>query len=161
MIRNQIETVVGLMTSVPPVAPETEGTAPNFFYGTRNELNLLADNAQFPCVFMYTLQPATLEFQLNNSINDTYSLYLEFLFLTEFGEFTSQNEVYINQALAMAKEFMIRLKDYRADGVRRFFKVKSGDKAKSMPVYNKFNANTTGVNLTITLNTLYNDQLCF
>ncbi|MDB5140497.1 MAG: hypothetical protein JWR12_2413 [Mucilaginibacter sp.] len=45
-IRNQIEAVVQTLTG-----------APTFVYGTVNELNQLADDASFPCVFMYPLQP--------------------------------------------------------------------------------------------------------
>jgi len=42
-IRNQIEAVVQTLTG-----------NPMFIYGTANELNLLADDATFPCVFMHT-----------------------------------------------------------------------------------------------------------
>ena len=44
-IRNQIEAVTQLLTA-----------QPNFIYGTVNEINQLADDASFPCVFMYPLQ---------------------------------------------------------------------------------------------------------
>jgi len=45
-IRNQIEAITQTLTE-----------QPTFIYGTVNEINSLADDASFPCVFMYPLQP--------------------------------------------------------------------------------------------------------
>ena len=144
-IRNQIEAIV-----------QTLSVIPTFVYGTANELNLLADDASFPCVFMYPLQPIDVSPQVNGSVDNTFSIYLEFLFKTDFDQFTSDNETYINQALSLANEFIVKASKYReAEG--RYFRIKAGDKAKCLPVYNKFDVNTTGVNLTISLATMYFD----
>ena len=67
-IRNQIEAII-----------QTLNSAPTFVYGTINELNLLADDASFPCVFMYPLQPINVSPQVNGSVDNTFSIYLEFL----------------------------------------------------------------------------------
>lgn len=142
-IRNQIEAITQLLTG-----------QPNFIYGTVNEINQLADDASFPCVFMYPLQPIDVSPQINGSVDNSFSVYLEFLYKTEFDQYTSDNEAYVNQALHMANEFIVKASTYReADG--RYFKIKAGDKAKCMPVYNKFDVNSTGVNLAITLSTMY------
>ena len=144
-IRNQIEAIV-----------QTLSVIPTFVYGTANELNLLADDASFPCVFMYPLQPIDVSPQVNGSVDNTFSIYLEFLFKTDFDQYTSDNETYVNQALALANEFIVKASKYReAEG--RYFRIKAGDKAKCLPVYNKFDVNTTGVNLTISLATMYFD----
>src|SRR5882757_271520 len=143
MIRNQIQSITQTLTA-----------APTFIYGTANELNLLADDTSFPCVFMYPLQPVEVSPQVNGSVDNTFSVYLEFLYKTEFDQFTSDNETYVNQALRLANEFIVKASKYREDE-GRYFKIKAGDKAKSIPVYNKFDVNTTGVNLTITLSTMY------
>lgn len=143
MIRNQIQSIT-----------QTLRTPVTFVYGTANELNLLADDASFPCIFMYPLQPVDLSPQVNGSVDNTFSVYLEFLYKTEFDQYTAENETYVNQALQMANEFIIKAATYR-EGEGRYFKIKAGDKARCLPVYNKFDVNTTGVNLTITLATMY------
>ena len=143
MIRNQIQSIT-----------QTLSAAPTFIYGTANELNLLADDASFPCVFMYPLQPVEVSPQVNGSVDNTFSVYLEFLYKTEFDQYTADNETYVNQALQMANEFIIKASTYR-EGEGRYFKIKAGNKARCLPVYNKFDVNTTGVNLTITLATMY------
>lgn len=147
MIRNQIEAVT-----------QTLSTPVTFVYGSVNELNLLADSASFPCVFMYPLQPIDVSPQVNGSVDNTFSVYLEFLFKTEFDQFTADNETYVEQALALANEFIVKASRYR-EGEGRFFRIKAGDKAKSTPVYNKFDVNSTGVNLSITLATMYYNSI--
>lgn len=142
-IRNQIEAITQTLTE-----------QPTFIFGTVNEINQLADDASFPCVFMYPLQPIDVSPQVNGSVDNTFSVYLEFLYKTEFDQYTSGNEIYVNQALKMANEFIVKASKYR-EGEGRYFKIKAGDKAKCLPVYNKFDANSTGVNLTITLATMY------
>jgi hypothetical protein len=143
-IRNQIDAIVQTLTNTP-----------TFVFGTINELNALADDvATFPCVFMYPLQPIDVSPQINGSVENTFSIYLEFLFKTEFDQYTSDNEMYVNQALSLANEFIVKASKYR-EGDGRYFRVKAGDKAKCLPVYNKFDVNTTGVNLTISLATMY------
>jgi len=142
-IRNQIEAVTQLLTQ-----------QPTFIYGTVNEINQLADDASFPCVFMYPLQPIDVSPQVNGSVDNTFSVYLEFLYKTEFDQYTSGNEDYVNQALRMANEFIVKASKYR-EGDGRYFRIKAGDKAKCLPVYNKFDVNSTGVSLPITLATMY------
>ncbi len=151
-IRNQIQAIV-----------QTINNRPSFVYGTVNELNALADDVNtFPCVFMYPLQPIEIAPHVNGSVENKFSIYLEFLYKTEFDQYTSDNETYVSRALAMANEFIVKAAKYReSDG--RYFRIKPGDKAKSLPVYNKFDANTTGVNLSITLvrrQTKVNQGLC-
>jgi hypothetical protein len=142
-IRNQIEAVAQTLTE-----------QPTFIYGTVNEINQLADDASFPCVFMYPLQPIDVSPQVNGSVDNTFSVYLEFLYKTEFDQYTAGNEDYVNQALRMANEFIVKASKYR-EGEGRYFRVKAGDKAKCMPVYNKFDVNSTGVSLSIALATMY------
>jgi len=142
-IRNQIEAITQTLTGQPA-----------FIYGTVNEINQLADDASFPCVFMYPLQPIGISAQVNGSVDNNFSVYLEFLYKTEFDQYTSDNETYVNQALRMANEFIVKASKYR-EGDGRYFRIKAGDKAKCLPVYNKFDVNSTGVNLTIALSTMY------
>jgi hypothetical protein len=142
-IRNQIEAIAQSLSA-----------QPTFVYGAANELNLLADDASFPVVFMYPLQPIDVSPHVNGSVDNSFSVYLEFLYKTEFDQFTSDNETYVTQALAMANEFIVKASKYR-EGEGRYFRMKTGNKAKCMPVYNKFDVNSTGVNLTITLQTMY------
>jgi hypothetical protein len=146
-IRNQVAAIVQTLTNTP-----------SFVYGTVNELNTLADDAAFPCVFMYPLQPIDVSPQVNGSVDNTFSVYLEFLFKTEFDQYTADNETYVNQARAMANEFIVKAAKYR-EGDGRYFRVKAGDKAKCLPVFKKFDVNSTGVNLTITLATMYFDYI--
>jgi hypothetical protein len=103
---------------------------------------------------MYPLQPVEVSPQINGSVDNTFSVYLEFLYQTEFDQYTSDNEAYVTQALQMANEFIVKASKYR-EGEGRYFRIKAGDKAKCLPVYNKFDVNTTGVSLTITLATMY------
>ena len=121
-IRNQIEAVT-----------RTLSTPVTFIYGTVNELNQLADDASFPCVFMYPLQPIDLSLRVNGSVDNTFPVYLEFLFKTDFDQYTSDNETYINQALSLANEFIVKASKYRG-GNGRYFRIKARDKAKCLPV---------------------------
>jgi len=146
MIRNQIQSVT-----------QTLSTPTTFIYGTANELNLLADGTTYPVVFMYPLQPVEISPQINGSVDNTFSVYLEFLYQTEFDQYSSDNETYVTQALQIANEFIVKAAKYR-EGEGRYFRIKAGDKAKSLPVYNKFDVNTTGVSLTLTLATMYYDS---
>ncbi len=147
-IRNQIQAIV-----------QTLSRQPTFIYGTVNEMNALADDLNsFPCVFMYPLQPIEIAPHINGSVENKFSIYLEFLFKTAFDQYTSDNESYVNQALSMANEFIVKASKYR-EGEGRYFRIKATDKAKSLPVYNKFDVNTTGVNLSITLSTMYFDNI--
>lgn len=145
-IRNQIEAVVQTLTG-----------GPTFIYGTANELNTLADDATFPCVFLYPPQNINLSPQINGSVDNTFSITLDFLFKTDFDQYTADNETYVSQALFMANQFIAKASTYR-EGDGRYFKIKAGDKAKCTPVYNKFDVNTAGVSLTITLATMYFDN---
>jgi hypothetical protein len=146
-IRNQIEAIVQTLTR-----------SPTFVYGTVNELNSLADDVNtFPCVFMYPLQPIDISPQINGSVDNSFSVYLEFLFKTEFDQYTADDETYVNQALSLANEFIVKASKYREDE-GRYFRIKAGDRAKSLPVYNKFDVNTTGISLSITLATMYFDS---
>jgi hypothetical protein len=144
-MRNQIEAVTQSLSA-----------NPSCLYGTEKELNTLADDANFPCIFMYPMQPIVVSPQVNGSVDNVFTLYLEFLYKTEFGQFTAENETYVQQALRMANEFIVKAAKYR-DGDGRYFRIKAGEKAKCLPVYNKFDVNTTGIGLTITLNTMYYD----
>lgn len=145
-IRNQIEAVVQTLTGIP-----------GFGYGTVNELNTLADDAAFPCVFLYPPQAINLSPQINGSVDNSFAITLDFLFKTEFDQYTADNETYVSQALHLANQFIAKASKYR-EGDGRYFKMKAGDKAKCTPVYNKFDVNTTGVSLTITLATMYFDN---
>ncbi len=145
-IRNQIEAIT-----------QTLSTPVTFVYGTANELNQLADDASFPCVFMYPLQPIDVSPHINGSVDNTFAIYLEFLYKTDFDQYTADNETYVNQALMLANEFIVKAAQYR-ESEGRYFRIKAGDKAKSLPVYNKFDVNTTGINLTMNLATMYFDS---
>jgi hypothetical protein len=145
-IRNQIEAIT-----------QTLSTPVTFVYGTANELNLLSDDAVFPVVFLYPLQPIDVSPHINGSVNNVFSIYMEFLFKTEYDQYTSQNETYVSQALALVNEFIVKAATYR-EGEGRYFRIKAGDHAKSLPVYNKFDVNSTGVNLTISLASMYFDS---
>lgn len=146
-IRNQIEAVVQTLTN-----------SPSFLYGTANELNTLADDlTKFPCVFLYPSQTINMSPQINGSVDNTFSVNMEFLFKTEFDQYTADNETYVSQALHLANQFIVKAAKYR-EGDGRYFKIQAGDKAKCTPVYNKFDVNTTGVSLTITLAAMYFDQ---
>jgi hypothetical protein len=142
-IRNQIEAIT-----------QTLSTAVTFVYGTANELNQLADDAVFPVVFMYPLQPIDVSPHVNGSVDNVFSIYIEFLYKTDFDQYTADNETYVTQALSLANEFIVKASTYR-EGDGRYFRIKAGDKAKCLPVYNKFDVNTTGVNLTVSLATMY------
>lgn len=142
-MRNQIEAIV-----------QSFGNRPTFLYGTEKELNELADDTEFPCVMLYPLQPIVLSPHVNGSVHNTFTLYLEFLYKTEFGQYTAENETFIQQALHMANEFLVKAAKYR-DGKGRYFRIKAGEKAKCVPVYNKFDTNTSGVGLTITATLMY------
>jgi hypothetical protein len=141
-IRNQIYNITQSLTGTP-----------GFVYGTANELNQLADDKAFPCVFMYPMQGIELSPAVNGSVSNSFTIYLEFLYQTEFAQYTANNETYVTQALQLANQFLVKAAHYQ-EGETRYFKVMGGSKAKCLPVYNKYDVNTTGVSLTLTLQAL-------
>ncbi len=144
MVRNQIKAVVEQLNS-----------QPTFLYGTKNELNLLADKAQFPVVMLYNLKPITIETTISNAVNSTYDLYMEFLAITDFDEYTNDNETIVQTMGHLLKEFLVKLEYYRMSPNRpRYFRQTVGQKYRSLPVYNKLDVNSTGVSLSITLETM-------
>ncbi|GAB3936969.1 hypothetical protein [Mucilaginibacter myungsuensis] len=142
-IRNQIAAIVQQLHP-----------GPNFLYGDQGELNTLADDAGFPCVFMYPLQNIGINTSVNGSVDNNFTIYLEFLYRTDFGQYTADNETYVAQALQLANQFLVKAGTYR-DSQGRYFRVKPGEKAKCLPVYNKYDVNSTGVGLTVTLAAMY------
>lgn len=70
-IRNQIAAIVQTLTGTP-----------NFIYGTQGELNALADDAHFPCVFLYPPQQINIASAVNGSVDNSFTIYLEFLYKT-------------------------------------------------------------------------------
>lgn len=138
-IRNQIYNITQSLTGTP-----------GFIYGTANELNRLADDEAFPCVFMYPLPAIELSPAINGSVSNNYTLTLEFLFKTDFDQYTADNEIYVSKALKLANEFLVKASRYQ-EGPARYFKVMANSKAKCVPVYNKYDVNTTGVSLTLSL----------
>ena len=132
------------------ITQKLSGT-PGFIYGTANELNLLADDEAFPCVFMYPLQAIELLPAINGSVHNTFTVYLEFLFKTNFDQYTADNETHVSKALHLANDFLVKASRYTAAEPARIFKITAGSKARCLPVYNKYDVNTTGVGLTITL----------
>jgi hypothetical protein len=142
-IRNQIAAIVQTLTGTP-----------GFIYGTAGELNALADDASFPTVFLYPLQSIGINPAVNGSVDNTFSIYIEFLYKTDFGQYTADNETYVAQALQLANQFLVKAATYR-EGDGRYFRLKITEKAKCVPVYNKFDVNTTGVGLTVTLSAMY------
>ncbi|MFC0512719.1 hypothetical protein ACFFGT_00850 [Mucilaginibacter angelicae] len=62
-MRNQIEAIV-----------QTLNDNPAFAYGTQAELNTLADDVIFPCVFLYPLQPIEVSPQVNGSVGNTFTV---------------------------------------------------------------------------------------
>lgn len=146
-IRNQIAAIVQALPG-----------QPQFIYGSANELNHLADDTSFPCVFLYPIQPIEIITGINGSVNNSFTLNLEFLYQTEFDQYTADNEIYVSQALQMANQFIIKATTY-VDGAGRYFRVKAGEKAKCTPVYNKFDVNATGVSLIITLHAMYAEPI--
>ena len=148
MIRNQIEQVVNQLVS-----------APRFEYGTANEINLLADAADWSngLVMLYTLKPVKKKTTVNQAIGERFSLYLEFLYKTEFDQYTSQNEQYIIQANALCNEFLVKLEYYREQPLdARYFQIHVNEGMASLPVYNRLDINSTGVNLSLELSTMLN-----
>jgi hypothetical protein len=148
MIRNQIEAVVNQLV-----------TAPKFQYGTANEINLLADNADWAngLVMLYTLKPVKKKTTISQAVAERFSLYMEFLFKTEFDQYTSQNETYILQANALCNEFLVKLEYYRETPLAaRYFQIHVAEGMSSLPVYNKLDVNSTGVNLSLELSSMQN-----
>jgi len=158
MIKDQINEVVKQLVLTVNGVPQ----APNFLYGTKNEINVAIDSTPLPCVLLYNIKPVTLQGQITNSVNDVYELYMEFLFqpnnaIADIDTNTTQNEITTKQAQDLLEQFLIKLQYFRETPYSaRFFKIKSNIKYKSLPIYNRFSMNACGVNLTITLTTMNN-----
>lgn len=147
MISPQIEAISQELTELPA-----------FIYGTRDEINQLLDkNTKWPAICLYPLTPVPSKFTRSLAVSNQFSIQLDFLYKTIFDQYTAQNDAIVQQALAMANEFMIKAANYRTDeNSGKFFKVNVHDKTQLQAIYNKFDVNSTGIKLTWTLNTMYN-----
>ena len=149
-LKAEISTVVASMT-VPP----------SFFFGTVAELNQLAEYVPtFPCVFMLALQPVKNSYTLNSAIANRYSIYLEFLYQIEVGVSTDQCEVYDSLCEGLINEFLIRLKNLRGANGQKIFLINLKSISNSQQVFNKYDTNTFGRNLTMDLETVLNKNIC-
>lgn len=158
-LKSEINAVVNRMLVIPPVAPATENTAPGFLFGTAKEINYKQENTNvWPMVCMYPKQAIDITPVNNGSNDNAFNLYLEFLYLTKFENDTDNNEVYVNNALALANKFVSDLKNYRAvSGEPTYFKeIKN---VRAFPIYNKHDENTTGVVLTLVVKKRQDDYL--
>lgn len=157
MIRNQIEAVVNQLT-----APDGF-SSPKFFYGTAIEINTqLGSIASSDCyVLLYAQKPSKKSFTLSNAISSQYNIMLAFMVPTQFDQFTGDNEAYVNLMDSLADQFLVKLANFREQPTAsRYFKVHENDLAQSQPVYNKgATANSTGVTLSITLQTMNNTNI--
>lgn len=153
MITPQIEAIVNTLSARP--------VRPGFLYGTLKELNTnLDNNSTWPVVCFYPLAPIPSNYTLSFGISNQFAIMMDFYFKTEFDQYTSQNDVVIQNALKMANEFMVKLANYReSETGGRFFKVHKNDRGTIATLYNKFDVNSTGVRLTMTVNTMYNDNV--
>ena len=143
------------------VASMSPPTPPSFLFGTVDELNNLADHvSSFPAVFMLALQPVKRKFTVSSAIGNTYSVYMEFLFQVQPDATTDQCEVYDEQCEKLINEFLIRLKNYRDTNGQKVFLVDLKTNINSQQVFNKYDTNTFGRNLTMDLETTYNENVC-
>lgn len=148
MIQNQIEAVVNQLVS-----------APGFIYGTKAELNLLSDDKTWNngIVMLYTLKPVNKKTTISQAIAERFSLYMEFLYKTEFDQYSAQNEEIILKANTLCNEFLVKLGYYRETPLEaRYFQIHVDEGMTSLPVYNKFDVNSTGVNLSLQLSSMQN-----
>ena len=148
MIRDQIEAVVKQLVS-----------GPVFCYGTKKELNLLGDSANWVngVVMLYPLKPVKKKTTVSNAIGERFSLFMQFLYKTEFDEYTSQNEPYIRRANDLCNEFLVKLEYYRESPLEaRYFQIHVNETASGLPAYNEFDVNSTGINLTMELSSMNN-----
>lgn len=141
---------------------------PNFFYGTENEFNTAIDdfkNLELDkkgVLFMYSLQQVNFESTNNNSVNNTYSIFLAFLYKHEFDtQNSNQIEPIDTMVVNSINEFLVRLKNYRGANGGKVFKIDVGDKTKPKPVYfNYADVNLYGRGFALDLPTFYNDKYC-
>lgn len=172
-LKAEIQAVVASMVG------DGSAKAPAFIFGTEKELNTKVDDVKltqiktvpgnpvtktitkFPVVFMYSLQGVGNEFTNNNSINNTFSIFMFFGYRIDFGDDTDQCEILDAEVINLINEFLIRLKNARdADG-KKLFEVNVGDSSKTRPIFNKDDVNLYGRILTMDLKTFYNKKLCF
>lgn len=134
--------------------------SPEFLFGTGKELNQMADDATTPfCIFLYALQPVKLKQTISGGIEESFSVYMEFLKVTEFGEYTNDVEDEREQCLEILKEFLVRLQQYRVNGSKVYL-VEIRDEAKSVNFYDKYDVNMVGHSLEFNLKKLYRDNIC-
>lgn len=176
-LREEISGIVASMVG------DGSQTPPAFLFGTENELNVMVDDVQLsdvvitpgpteisppvitttlnPVVFMYALQGVNNEFTNNNSINNTYSVFMFFGFKIEFDENTQQCEPLDVKIIDLINEFLIRLSKARDADNKKIFEVNVGDSSKSRALFNKDDVNLYGRIITMDLKTFYNKKLCF
>lgn len=136
--------------------------APIFAYGSLNEIEVQTDDIDFkrglkPVVILFPLKPTTPGTTLMQAVNTGYALYMQFLYQTEFDQNTAQNEAVVLKANNLMEEFLVKIQYYReSQYANRFFKIHSNEKYRSVPVYNKFSVNASGVDLTINVGTMLN-----
>jgi hypothetical protein len=154
---------MSLKYHISAIVAQLTGT-PTFVFGRKDELNSLAEYVDFQqgahsAVFMYAIQDERGERSKSGGRKVVFGIYLQFLKQTLFTEWSSENDVIVQEMRELKNEFLNRLTEYEVNG-NRVFNISFGDRDKSQNLYQKFDVNTTGVDLTIELRELYKDAFC-
>lgn len=139
--------------------------APVFYYGTEPEFNNDADSLDLTngVFFMYSLQQVGFKATNNNSIDNTFSIFVAMLYKVDFDEINSnQAEPFDNMAISMLNQFLVRLQNYRGANGGKVFKRNVGDRTKPIPVkFNYADVNLYGRSFALDLSTFYNEKICY
>lgn len=152
-IKNVIQSVAESLTALPI-----------FIYGTRSEVNQYADsvNAGKPVVFMLGASGITMKFDPSGGIAMSYSIILQFMEQSPFGQFLPDNDPLISRQIASAAEFLVSLRDYKTTDGRPVFNIVTGrDQASVITALDSYDGNYSGVTLTINnLRARYIENYC-
>ena len=142
--------IFDFLTAITSIVAETN-PAPIFVYGSKAEVNALADQISIgtPVVFFVGAYAKEGEFAMSGGLKSSYSFLMQFMELTAFGQYAEDNRSVLLRQESCAETFLINLRNYKIGGVKAFDIAPNKDKYKIISAIDQYDANYTGVTLTM------------
>lgn len=136
---------------------------PQFIFASAAELNDMLDQTKrFPVVGLVAETAINLSYGLSHSVHNEVPVFLYFLYKAEHNrDRTADQEILVQRALGLCKEFMLKLSQQRGDNKGRIFRIKAGQQVEFKTIYhlNTFDTLTAGGYITLNLQTMYHETL--
>jgi len=144
IIQDLIADIVATMS----VEDSSPSVAPTFLHGSRAWSNLKVDEVTNDIVILDEPITSTDNFRKSNLLEENYNLNILFLTKTEYQDLPENIKPDTSRMRNMRRKFIIKASNYEVDGQKQ---IKEISGIKTLDTTDLFNANFSGVLLSITI----------